>query len=166
MSPFRTVLLFACPLLGISCKHTEKKNELFVEVVEDGFSGINTDSITVKIDHSLKSLDRLKDESKWLKLRTRVVEARKLATRTKLSELELAKEMAKYGGLNDRLPGESGFIKHSQRGVWNTKLMDKKNTSERTAAIARVLERDLNDFKVQLRTKYQGFDFNSSFNSN
>ena len=111
----------------------------------DGFSEEKSLVIEDEISNSEARIDRLNDEASWLKLRIRAVEARRVAELTKLSELELAREMEKYGRLNDRFPGEVGFLKTADRSLWNDQLMEKRVASEKTAAVSRLIERDLND---------------------
>ena len=153
MSITRTAGLLLYFLLSLSCRHTEKK-EPTVSATSDGFLDDQALLIGDDISVSEVRIDRLNDEASWLKLRIRTVEAMRIAELTKLSELELAKEMAKYGRLNDRFPDEEGFLKTADKSLWNYQLMEKRAASEKTAAISRLIERDLNDLTKNLQSKY------------
>ena len=165
MSITRKAGLLLYILLSFSCRHTEKI-EPVADAELDGFSSENSLVIEDKISVSEARIDRLNDETSWLKLRIRAVEARRIAELTKLSELELAREMAKYGRLNDRFPGEVGFLETADRSLWNYKLMEKTAASEKTAAVSRLIERDLNDLTKNLQTKYGDIKIISPFEGN
>ena len=83
------------------------------------------------------------------------MEARKIAELTNLSELELTKEMAKYGRLNERFPGKVGFLKADDKtfcGITNYKR--KRRIGKNGSGCLVLIERDLIDFKKDLQPKY------------
>ena len=165
LSITRTAGLLLYTFLSFSCRHTEKIKPV-ADAEPDGFSEEKSLVIEDEISNSEAIIDRLNDEASWLKLRIRAVEARRVAELTKLSELEFGREMEKYGRLNDRFPGEVGFLKTADRSLWNDQLMEKRAASEKTAAVSRLIERDLNDLTKKLQSKYGDKKIISPFEGN
>ena len=61
-------------------------------------------------------------EMKWLVLRQKLVLSEIDAKLAKESEVSLAVEMARFGEMEEMLPGEEGFIEQGQRQAWETRL--------------------------------------------
>lgn len=168
MSISRTAGLLLFIFFSYSCRHTEISAPVPDPrpSTSDGFSEKQLPGLEDEINDCRTRIDRLNDESNWLRLRIRAVEARKIAELTNLSELELTKEMAKYGRLNERFPGKVGFLKADDKTLWNYQLQEKRGASEKTAAVARLIERDLIDFKKDLQPKYAERKIVSPFEDN
>ena len=96
-----------------------------------------------------KSLSRerelLEMELQWLDLRQRQVEAEIELRQAMEFENALALEMARFGEMDKRLPGEKGFIEPSQRRAWETRLLGRKRETEKAAARVRLVDRDMKD---------------------
>jgi len=165
LSIARTAGLLLYILLSSSCRHAREVEPTAV-AVPDGFSGKQSFVIEDELSVCEERIEKLNDESGWLKLRIRAVEARKLAELTKLSELKLAMEMEKYGRINNRFPGEVGFLKADDRSLWSDQLQERRTASEKTAAVSRLIERDLNDLKKILQSKYEEKKIISPFEGN
>ncbi len=154
------ILFLAC-----SCQHNAvtsgpKENEF-----SDGFKSEKLESAIDELEDIEKQIIYLEDESNLLKIRSKWVDAKLIATRSRRGELKLAKEMARYGALNERLPDESGFLKTSQRNNWNQKLHHKKNVSEKLFAISRLVERDFLEAKSEFARKHNTSELNASLDA-
>ncbi len=157
-----TSLFLSFCLLGMSCRHGRSSGKVEPALaVVNGFTAKETAAIDETIETNELRISRLQDEAKWLKLQARLVEARRVAARTKGAELELSSELAKYGRLDESLPGSEGFLLEEQRRIWNSRLQARREASQRTAAAARLLARELEDFQKELRKKYEGIEFKS-----
>ena len=107
------------------------------------------DDINKAIQENQKHGRALAFESEWLDLRTQVVEAEKYTSECRASELTLAGQMANFGSMDQRIPGE-GFINAEQRVRWNAQLEIKKKARVTAEARANLLRRDLEDLRVEI----------------
>ena len=94
-------------------------------------------------------------ELQWLDLRQRQVEAEIELRQAMEFENALALEMARFGEMDKRLPGEKGFIDSSQRRAWETRLLGRKRETEKAAARVRLVDRDMNDLLGKI--SHRGF---------
>ena len=97
----------------------------------------------------------LEMEVKWLVLRQKIVLAEIDAKLAKESEVRLALEMARFGEMEEMLPGEEGFIEQGQRRAWETRLRVRKEETAKAEAKVRLLIRDMNDLLGKLA--HRGF---------
>jgi hypothetical protein len=145
---FFFVLVTLCA--ASSCRTTSSlPAESPAEAKTDGFIHGSLDDINQAIKENHKHGRALAFESEWLDLRTQVVEAEKYASECRASELTLAGQMAKFGSMDQRIPGE-GFINAEQRVRWNAQLEIKKKARVTAEARANLLRRDLEDLRVEI----------------
>jgi len=97
----------------------------------------------------------LEMEMKWLVLRQKLVLSEIDAKLAKESEVSLAVEMARFGEMEEMLPGEEGFIKQGQRRAWETRLRVRREETAKAEAKVRLLIRDMNDLLGKLA--HRGF---------
>lgn len=142
------VLVTLCAV--IACRTTSNlPTESKVEPNRDGFIHGSIEEINQAIEVNQKQGRALAYESEWLKLRAQVVDAEKYVSECRASELTLAGQMAKFGSMDQRIPGE-GFINAEQRVRWNAQLEMKKKARVTAEARANLLRRDLEDFRVEI----------------
>ena len=84
-------------------------------------------------------------EFQWLVLRQKLVKSEIELRQAREFENALALEMARYGEMEKRFPGEKGFIDPAQRRAWDARLLGRKRETEKAAARVRLLVRDMND---------------------
>ena len=84
-------------------------------------------------------------EFQWLVLRQKLVKSEIELRQAREFENALAMEMARYGEMEKRFPGEKGFIAPAQRRAWDARLLGRKRETEKAAARVRLLVRDMND---------------------
>tara|TARA_B100002019_G_scaffold120056_1_gene103050 strand:- start:1761 stop:2252 length:492 start_codon:yes stop_codon:yes gene_type:complete len=116
------------------------------EKPEDAFTQSSFEEISLELKEQEDLKQSLQFESEWLKLRSQFIDAEKYARECRIAELKLAAEMARFGSLDQRLPGQ-GFITDVQRDRWNTQLETKKATRITAVARANLLLRDLKDLE-------------------
>lgn len=116
------------------------------EKPEDAFTQSSFEEISLELKEQDDLKQSLQFESEWLKLRSQFIDAEKYARECRIAELKLAAEMARFGSLDQRLPGQ-GFITDVQRDRWNTQLETKKATRITAGARANLLLRDLKDLE-------------------
>lgn len=143
-------LLFFC-LIGISSCHFNRTATIDSDLPSkaDGFSHNSFVKISQQAEENHRKKKSLVLESEWLKLRLQVVEAEKYACSTRSAELELAAEMARFGSLDKKLPGE-GFIGGNQRAHWNAQLESMHSSTITAEARANLLRRDLFDLRKKI----------------
>jgi len=142
------VLVTLCAV--IACRTTSNlPTESKVEPNRDGFIHGSIDDINQAIEVNQKQGRTLAYESEWLKLRAQVVDAEKYVSECRASELTLAGQMAKFGSMDQRIPGE-GFINAEQRVRWNAQLEMKKKARVTAEARANLLRRDLEDLRIEI----------------
>ena len=129
---------------GRSLNYTETK-----EVPLDGFSDISYEKITAELEDVQNNRKSLQFEAEWLNLCTMVVDAEKYACECRLTELKLAKQMAKFGSFDHRMP-DHGFIDDAERDRWNAQLEVKKSSRITAEARANLLRRDLSDLTEKI----------------
>jgi hypothetical protein len=115
----------------------------------DGFSNNSYIEISQQAEENRRKKKSLVLESEWLKLRLQVVEAEKYACSARSAELELASEMARFGSLDKKLPGE-GFIEGNQRIHWNAQLESMHSSTITAEVRANLLRRDLFDLRKKI----------------
>lgn len=158
----RFLLVNAILFLACSCQQKAFIDEPKETELSDGFQSDRIETVINDLENIEKKIIYLEDESDLLKIRSRWVDAQMSAARSRRGELQLAKEMAKYGRLNERLPGDSGFLNTGQRKNWNQTLHQKKKLSEQLFAIARLIERDLVDAESEFAQKHNSRELNAS----
>ena len=145
---FFFVLVTLCA--ACSCRTTSPLlTESQGEATADGFIHGSVEEINQGIEENQNHGRALAFESEWLDLRAQVVEAEKYASECRASELTLAGQMAKFGSMDQRIPGE-GFINAEQRVRWNAQLEIKKKARVTAEARANLLRRDLEDLRVEI----------------
>ena len=133
-----------------ACQTSHQSNAGLVDSQSvDGFSSGSAETVSSLLDQNKARQKSLNLESKWLKLRSQVVEAEKYASECRISELELSAEMARFGAFDQRLP-RGGFISQEQRTFWNAELEVKKTARITAEARANLLKRDLQDLRENI----------------
>ncbi len=129
-----------------SCQRTERAFDQ--NLPERGFVGLGEasfQSLSFERNNITKEKKLLEMELQWLVLRQKMVKAEIELRQAREFENALALEMARYGDMEKRLPGEEGFIASAQRRAWETRLLGRKQETEKAAARVRLLVRDMND---------------------
>jgi len=145
-------VLFVFITLLTSCRHGSKSQASGQTPMEDGFSK-ELELVQEQLNKNSARHSRLDDESEWLALRAKIVEADKVACDALHSELELAQEMARYGTLNASLSQENVFLEEEQKARWNAMLEERRNNRIKAEARTRLLLRDLGDLRLDLLQK-------------
>ena len=118
---------------------------------KDAFSPNSLEAVTQeKLDNS-DSRIKLQKEAHWLRLRQKMVAAELKANQLRETELMLASEMAKYGKLNERMPDNEGFVDERKRLIWNARLNIAHDEYKQANAKVRLLQRDLEDYRAELK---------------
>jgi len=146
------VFLLVLPFLGavVSCRTTGTSHaDGNAETAPDAFVQSSVEEIEQDTLANDRKAQALALESEWLKLRVLVVEAEKYACECLDSELKLAAQMAQFGSMDQRIPGE-GFINSEQRVRWNAQLEGRKKARITAEARANLLRRDLEDLRVEI----------------
>jgi hypothetical protein len=129
-----------------SCQRTE--HTLDQNLPERGFGGLGEasfQSLSLKRKNLAKEKKLLEMEFQWLVLRQKLVRSEIELRQAQEFENALALEMARYGEMEKRFPGEEGFIDPAQRRAWDARLIGRKQETEKAAARVRLLVRDMND---------------------
>jgi hypothetical protein len=106
---------------------------------------------------------KLEEEAEWLRMRLQMVEAEMHATLVRGTELKLRMEMAKYGQINERIPGEEGFINDRQRAIWDARMDITREEYRYAQAKVRLLQRDLDEIRERLAERGRYAPQNSIF---
>ena len=117
----------------------------------------------MQIEENSLKYNKLSDETDWLILRAKIVDAEKSACDARKSELKIAQEMARYGSLNANLSEQNEFIDQEQKVLWNARLEQRRNLRMKAEARARLLHRDLSDLRLKLVEKGYKVPANSVF---
>jgi hypothetical protein len=146
----QTSLLFFC-LIGISSCHFNRTANIDSDHPSkaDSFSNNSYIEISQQAEENRRKKKSLVLESEWLKLRLQLVEAEKYVCSVRSVELKLASEMARFGSLDKKLPGE-GFIEGNQRNHWNAQLESRRSSTITAEARANLLRRDLFDLRQKI----------------
>ena len=146
----QTSYVFFC-LVGISSCHFNRTVNIDSDLPSkaDGFSHNSFVEIIQQAENNQRKKKSLVLESEWLKLRLQVVEAEKYACSARSAEFELASEMARFGSLDKKLPGE-GFIGGHQRIHWNAQLESMRSSTITAEARSNLLRRDLFDLRQKI----------------
>jgi len=146
----QTSVVFLC-LIGISSCHFNRAATIDSDLLSkaDGFSHNSFVEISQQAQENQQKKKALVLESEWLKLRLQVVGAEKYACSARSAELELASELARFGSLDKKLPGE-GFIGGNQRVHWNAQLESMRSSTITAEARANLLRRDLFDLRQKI----------------
>jgi hypothetical protein len=146
----QTSFVFLC-LIGISSCHFNRTATIDSDLLSkaDGFSHNSFVEISQQAQENQQKKKALVLEFEWLKLRLQVVGAEKYACSARSAELELASELARFGSLDKKLPGE-GFIGGNQRVHWNAQLESMRSSTITAEARANLLRRDLFDLRQKI----------------
>lgn len=131
-------------------------------IQEDGFKK-DRELLNMQIEENSLKYNKLSDETDWLILRAKIVDAEKSACDARKSELKIAQEMARYGSLNANLSEQNEFIDQEQKVLWNARLEQRRNLRMKAEARARLLHRDLSDLRLKLVEKGYKVPANSVF---
>ena len=112
-------------------------------------------SLSAEKKKSVRDRQAMEMELKWLVLRQKLVAARIEVESAREAELKLALDMARYGDMEERLPGKRGFIEAGQRKAWESRLLFKSEERERAQTVVRLLLRDMKDLEGKL--SHRGF---------
>jgi len=110
-----------------------------------GLGGVSFQSLSLERKHIAKEKKLLEMELQWLVLRQKLVKSEIELRQAREFENALALEMARYGEMEKRFPGEEGFIDSAQRSVWDARLLARKRETEKASARVRLLVRDMKD---------------------
>ena len=146
----QTAFVFFCLIAFSSC-HFNRTGSVDSDLLSkaDGFSHNSFVEISQQAQENQQKKKALVLESEWLKLRLQVVGAEKYACSARSAELELASELARFGSLDKKLPGE-GFIGGNQRVHWNAQLESMRSSTITAEARANLLRRDLFDLRQKI----------------
>ena len=81
---------------------------------EDGFRK-DRELLNMQIEENSLKYNKLSDETDWLILRAKIVDAEKSACDARKSELKIAQEMARYGSLNANLSNRMNLLIRSRK---------------------------------------------------
>jgi len=129
-----------------SCQRAE--HSLDQNLPERGFgglSGASFQSLSLERKNVAKEKKLLEMELQWLVLRQKLVKSEIELRQAREFENALALEMARYGEMEKRFPGEEGFIDPAQRRAWDARLLGRKRETEKASARVRLLVRDMKD---------------------
>jgi len=107
--------------------------------------GASFQTLSLERKNVAKEKKLLEMELQWLVLRQKLVKAEIELRQAREFENALALEMARYGEMEKRFPGEKGFIDPAQRRAWDVRLLARKGETEKASARVRLLVRDMKD---------------------
>lgn len=152
VSPKLSILAFGLVFLFGSCRSKEAQpaEKQAKGVPIDGFDPNSLSAIENSQSDNSYSRQKLQEEAKWLRMRLKMVGAELQANQLRETELILSSQMSKYGKMNERMPGNQGFVDERKRVIWNARLNIAHDEYKQATAKVRLLQRDLDDYRAEL----------------